>query len=287
MYSSLFGEQYTTGNNKNFNSAIRCPIYYDNNAYGGSLVSDISTFTNINFGSIRTINLGAGVYFCLRDICKALGFENEKASMYAIIKDLDSTTGYNNIGPDVNPYNYSIPAAYYKVPTPVEKTVNSKGHISSTTQMYNMVYVNESALYRIIFKSNKPQAVEFQNWIYNDVLPRIRLIGKNNFNNGTRPKFYDPDFLSNLKSDYGYSGSPYGNNKTDIAPNFYDPDFVSNYGYGTNPYFGNNKSGDTSSRISKMEKEIDELSNKLKAFTESNTPPFFDTYANNYNKFDN
>lgn len=38
-------------------------------------------------------------------------------------------------------------------------------------------FVNEPALYRLIFRSNKPKAEEFANWVCEEVLPAIRKHG--------------------------------------------------------------------------------------------------------------
>lgn len=38
-------------------------------------------------------------------------------------------------------------------------------------------FVNESGLYWLIFRSNKPKAREFANWVLGDVLPQIRKQG--------------------------------------------------------------------------------------------------------------
>lgn len=38
-------------------------------------------------------------------------------------------------------------------------------------------YINEPNLYRLIFRSNKPAAVQFGNWVYEEVLPSIRKTG--------------------------------------------------------------------------------------------------------------
>ena len=38
-------------------------------------------------------------------------------------------------------------------------------------------FVTESGVYKLIFKSNKEQAEEFQNWVTDDVLPMIRQTG--------------------------------------------------------------------------------------------------------------
>lgn len=38
--------------------------------------------------------------------------------------------------------------------------------------------VNEKGLYRLMMRSNKPEAERFQEWIYGDVIPSIRKTGK-------------------------------------------------------------------------------------------------------------
>lgn len=38
-------------------------------------------------------------------------------------------------------------------------------------------FVNEPNLYRVIFRSNKPEAKNFQDWVFNEVLPTIRKTG--------------------------------------------------------------------------------------------------------------
>lgn len=40
-----------------------------------------------------------------------------------------------------------------------------------------LIFINEPNLYRVIFKSEKPQAKDFQNWVFDEVLPAIRKHG--------------------------------------------------------------------------------------------------------------
>ena len=40
------------------------------------------------------------------------------------------------------------------------------------------IYINEFGLYNLLFKSKMKKAVEFQYWIVNDVLPKLRKFGK-------------------------------------------------------------------------------------------------------------
>lgn len=46
-----------------------------------------------------------------------------------------------------------------------------------------MIIVSESGLYKLIFKSRKPEAEKFQDWVTEDVLPSIRKTGKYSISN--------------------------------------------------------------------------------------------------------
>ncbi|WP_373823580.1 Bro-N domain-containing protein [Neisseria dentiae] len=41
-----------------------------------------------------------------------------------------------------------------------------------------LTFINEPNLYRVIFRSNKPEAVKFQDWIFEEVIPAIRQTGR-------------------------------------------------------------------------------------------------------------
>lgn len=43
--------------------------------------------------------------------------------------------------------------------------------------MQDMLYVTQSGLFRLIFRSNKEEAEEFRLWVFNDVLPQIMSTG--------------------------------------------------------------------------------------------------------------
>lgn len=49
--------------------------------------------------------------------------------------------------------------------------------ILTSGQNRNMMCVNESGLYNLIFRSNKPEAKPFKRWVTHDVLPSIRKTG--------------------------------------------------------------------------------------------------------------
>jgi prophage antirepressor-like protein len=50
-------------------------------------------------------------------------------------------------------------------------------HIQTVKNHPNSIFVNESGVYSIVLRSNKPNAKKFTAWITNDVLPSIRKYG--------------------------------------------------------------------------------------------------------------
>ncbi len=58
----------------------------------------------------------------------------------------------------------------------------SKGRTSIPTLtkggVQELMYVDEPNLYRLVFKSKKAEALEFQDWIFEEVIPSLRKTGK-------------------------------------------------------------------------------------------------------------
>ena len=50
-------------------------------------------------------------------------------------------------------------------------------HTPTSGGIQKLKFINEPNLYRIIFRSNKPEALRFQDWVFQDVLPEIRKTG--------------------------------------------------------------------------------------------------------------
>ena len=108
--------------------------------------NQIKIFENNQFGQIRTAGTSEEPLFCLKDICRVLELQvgntkkrlNERG-IYSI-----NTPTYNQFGAEV---------------------------------IQEMVYVNEQNLYKVIMRSDKPQAEAFQDWVCGEVLPSIRKNG--------------------------------------------------------------------------------------------------------------
>ena len=107
-----------------------------------SINQNIMGFSNDEFGKVRTLVEGENIWFCLNDICKALGLSNPSKVMNDLPKDLTN----------------SYP-------------------LLTNGGLQNMTFVNESGLYRTIFKSRKEKALEFQDWVCSEVIPSIRKHG--------------------------------------------------------------------------------------------------------------
>ncbi|MFN4317973.1 Bro-N domain-containing protein [Acinetobacter parvus] len=50
-------------------------------------------------------------------------------------------------------------------------------HIPTNGGNQKLIFISEPNLYRVIFRSNKPEAINFQNWVFAEVLPSIRKTG--------------------------------------------------------------------------------------------------------------
>ena len=51
-------------------------------------------------------------------------------------------------------------------------------NITSTSGNQEMLIINESGLYKLIMRSNKPIAEKFQEWVCEEILPSIRKKGE-------------------------------------------------------------------------------------------------------------
>lgn len=92
--------------------------------------------------------------FCLADVCKVLNI-SKSSDLLQIQREYVKNKIHRKIsGLD------SMGAHKISAVTNVDKQ--------------ELVFIDEPNLYRIIFRSNKPEAIYFQNWVFAEVLPTIR-----------------------------------------------------------------------------------------------------------------
>ena len=105
-------------------------------------MNDDSIFKNESFGEVRVAGTSENPMFCLADICRVL--------------DLQVTPTKNRLKQDG---------------VSLIKVIDSLGREQEAT------FINEQNLYKVIMRSDKPQAEPFQDWVCGEVLPSIRKTG--------------------------------------------------------------------------------------------------------------
>lgn len=108
-------------------------------------MNDLQIFSNPEFGSVRCIEKDGEPWWVLKDVCKILGMDGNGTNK--IIDRLDEDE------------RNTIPVTD-KLGRP--QTVN---------------VINESGLYNVVIRSNKPNAKAFRKWITSEVIPSIRKTG--------------------------------------------------------------------------------------------------------------
>jgi len=114
--------------------------------------SDNQALVSFNFQDhpVRTLQTNGETWFCLKDVCDILDikeFKTDRLDSKGVIQ--------NRVTSDLDSIE-----------------VTSKARKTQT-----MNFVNEPNLYRVIFRSDKPQAKAFQDWVFEEVLPSIRKTG--------------------------------------------------------------------------------------------------------------
>lgn len=108
----------------------------------------IQKITHNLFGTVRmTLDEADKGWFCLSDVCKVLHIGNPS--------DLKRRLRKRGV---------------VTIETPTKNQFEA-------TVFIEMSYINEENLYRCIFQSRKAEAEQFQDWVFDEVLPQIRKTG--------------------------------------------------------------------------------------------------------------
>jgi len=98
------------------------------------------------FGDIRVQIIKNEPWFVAKDVCKVLEHSNHKVAVQILDED--------------------------------EKEVRKVYPLDGKGGIQEAIIINESGLYNLIFRSNKPEAKKFRKWVTGEVLPAIRKYGK-------------------------------------------------------------------------------------------------------------
>lgn len=126
-------------------------------------MENVQIFESDKFGQIRTAGTSEEPLFCLADVCKALELQVQNTKQRL-----------------------------------KEDGVYSINLTDSLGREQQALFVNEQNLYRVIMRSDKPQAEAFQDWVCGEVLPSIRKNGAYMTEKTLERALAEPDFLIQL-----------------------------------------------------------------------------------------
>lgn len=126
-------------------------------------MQQVTIFNSPRFGEIRVSGTPDNPMFCLADVCKVL--------------ELQVTPTKNRLRQD---------------------GVNSIKVIDNLGREQQAIFINEQNLYKVIMRSDKPQAEPFQDWVCGEVLPSIRKNGAYMTPSTIEQALTSPDFLIKL-----------------------------------------------------------------------------------------
>lgn len=104
-------------------------------------MSNIQIF-NYQSNEVRTVEMGGEPWFVLKDVCNILGISKYRDTAARLDADERGSVEVDTLG--------------------------------GTQQV---IAVNESGLYHVILRSDKPEAAPFRKWVTSEVLPQIRKTG--------------------------------------------------------------------------------------------------------------
>lgn len=114
-------------------------------------MNELKIFQNQEFGTVRTIEIEGKIHFAGTDVAKALGYSIPSKAIQTHCRNI------------------------LKWKVGVKTGVKSDG--TDSIQRMEMLFIPESDLYRLIMRSQLPNAERFSDWVCEEVLPSIRQTG--------------------------------------------------------------------------------------------------------------
>lgn len=128
-------------------------------------MNELQFFNNEYFGNIRTLVEGETILFCGPDAARALKYSRPNEAISAHCKGT------------------------------VKRRIPTAGGVQ------DMLFVTEGDIYRLVIRSNMPEADRFERWIFDEVLPTIRKHGGYLTEQKIDEILSDPDTIIRLATD--------------------------------------------------------------------------------------
>lgn len=123
-------------------------------------MNEIQIFNHADFGEVRTLDENGTVLFCGGDVAKALGYQNPSRDVQRHCKNIVSRCTTDSVG-----------------------------------RQQEMLFISESDLYRLVFRSKLAGAEKFTDWVTQEVLPSIRKHGAYMTPETLQAAILNPDYL--------------------------------------------------------------------------------------------
>ena len=114
-------------------------------------MNDLQSFSNPEFGQVRTVELNGQPWLVGKDVAEALGYKNPGKAIIAHVDEEDKRFEMLSQGAD-----------------------SQNGNVSPSSKT---ALINESGLYSLILSSKMPKAKAFKHWVTSEVLPALRRNG--------------------------------------------------------------------------------------------------------------
>lgn len=132
-------------------------------------MNELQVFQNSQFGDLEILTIESKEWFPAIQVAEILGYTNS----------YDAITRHTK-----------------------KRGVVKHEVIDKLGRKQNKKFIDEGNLYRLITRSKLPQADEFEEWVFEDVLPSIRKHGIYATDNVIEQTLRDPDYIINVLTEY-------------------------------------------------------------------------------------
>lgn len=132
-------------------------------------MNELQVFQNSQFGNLEILTIEGKEWFPAIQVAEILGYTNPRKAIRDHAK---------------------------------ERGVTIRSVIDSLGRNQDKKFIDEGNLYRLITRSKLPQADEFEEWVFEDVLPSIRKHGIYATDNVIENTLNNPDYIINVLTEY-------------------------------------------------------------------------------------
>lgn len=132
-------------------------------------MNELQVFQNSKFGNLEILTIEGKEWFPAIKVAEILGYTNPRKAIRDHTK---------------------------------ERGVTIRSVIDSLGRNQDKKFIDEGNLYRLITRSKLPQADEFEEWVFEDVLPSIRKHGIYATDNVIENTLNNPDYIINILTEY-------------------------------------------------------------------------------------